>query len=154
MDAHLQLVLVFVINTVVVAITVVIHYEFLYHLTRWIPKIMIPHRYRIVVGVIGTLVAHAVEIWVFAVAFYFMHHAAGWGELIGHGDGTLFSGTVFDCVYYSFAGYSTLGFGDITPQGDLRYLTGIEALTGLVLITWSASFLYLEMQSNWELEED
>ena len=153
MDAQLQLVLVFLINTAVVAITVVIHYEFLYHLTRWIPKIHIRHRYRIVVGVIGTLVAHAVEIWVFAAAFYFMHHAEGWGELIGHGNGTLFSGTLFDCVYYSFAVYSTLGFGDITPQGDLRYLTGIEALTGLVLITWSASFLYLEMQSNWELKE-
>jgi hypothetical protein len=31
----------------------------------------------------------------------------------------------------------------------LRHLTGIEALTGLVLITWSASFLFLEMQRYW-----
>jgi hypothetical protein len=31
----------------------------------------------------------------------------------------------------------------------MRYLTGIEALTGLVLVAWSASFLYLEMQQNW-----
>ncbi|MEC4681791.1 MAG: two pore domain potassium channel family protein, partial [Nitrospirota bacterium] len=28
----------------------------------------------------------------------------------------------------------------------IRFLTGIEALSGLVLITWTASFLYLQMQ--------
>ena len=32
----------------------------------------------------------------------------------------------------------------------LRYLTGLESLTGLVLITWSASFLYLEMTRYWD----
>jgi hypothetical protein len=32
----------------------------------------------------------------------------------------------------------------------MRHLTGVEALTGMVLITWTASFLYLEMQRNWE----
>jgi hypothetical protein len=34
-------------------------------------------------------------------------------------------------------------------HGYLRYLTGIEALLGLLLITWSASFLFLEMQKYW-----
>jgi hypothetical protein len=28
-------------------------------------------------------------------------------------------------------------------------LTGVEALTGLILITWSASFLFIEMQKYW-----
>ena len=78
MDAHLHLALVFLINTTVVAITVAIHYEFLYYLTRCIPRLNIRHRYRIVVGVLGTLVAHAVEIWVFAAAFYFMLGGTDW----------------------------------------------------------------------------
>jgi hypothetical protein len=34
-------------------------------------------------------------------------------------------------------------------DGYLRYLTGVEALTGLILITWSASFLFIEMQKYW-----
>ncbi|EEB77646.1 hypothetical protein GPB2148_582 [marine gamma proteobacterium HTCC2148] len=55
-----------------------------------------------------------------------------------------------DCVYFSFTTYTTLGMGDIEPIGDLRYLTGLESLTGLVLITWSASFLYLEMTRYWD----
>ena len=33
--------------------------------------------------------------------------------------------------------------------GQLRYLTGIEGLTGFLLLTWSASFLFLEMQRYW-----
>ena len=44
---------------------------------------------------------------------------------------------------------TTLGYGDIEPFGILRFLTGIEALAGLVLITWSASFLFVEMQRYW-----
>lgn len=53
-------------------------------------------------------------------------------------------------VGYNTHRYTTLGTGDIEPHGDLRYLTGLESLTGLVLITWSASFLYLEMTRYWD----
>lgn len=74
-----------------------------------------------------------------------MHHAAGWGHFEGNFDGSL-----MDCVYFSFTTFTTLGFGDIQPIGELRYLTGIEALTGLVLITWTASFLFIGMQNYWD----
>ncbi len=89
--------------------------------------------------------AHSVEIWIFAFAYYFMHRVEGWGSLEGS-----FNGGLMDCVYFSFTTFTTLGFGDIEPLGDLRYLTGIESLTGLVLITWTASFLYYEMQQFWD----
>jgi len=52
-------------------------------------------------------------------------------------------------LYFSFTVYTTVGFGDIYPQGELRFLTGIESLTGLVLITWTASFLYVKMTRYW-----
>ena len=32
---------------------------------------------------------------------------------------------------------------------DTRFLTGTESLSGFILITWSASFLYLEMEQFW-----
>ncbi len=47
--------------------------------------------------------------------------------------------------------FTTVGYGDIVAHGHLRYLSGLEALTGFVLITWSASFLFLEMQKYWPL---
>jgi len=74
-----------------------------------------------------------------------MIQTEGWGTLEGNN-----SGTIWDCAYFSFTTFTTLGFGDIVRLGDLRYLTGIESLTGLVLITWTASFLYYEMQRYWE----
>ncbi len=137
---------VFLINTAIVAFSVIVHYEFLYRITLIIPRMKISHRYRIVFGVIGSLVAHAFEIWIFALAYYFMDDHDGWGSLVGNIDGSL-----MDCAYFSFTVYTTLGFGDIQPIGDLRYLTGIESLTGLVLITWTASFLYFEMQRHWRV---
>ena len=45
-----------------------------------------------------------------------------------------------------------MGFGDITPEGPLRLLVGTEALVGLVLITWSASFSFIAMQYYWKAE--
>jgi hypothetical protein len=136
---------VFAVNCIIVTFAVMIHYESLYYLTRLLKAMKIAHRYRIVVGVLGALLAHAVEVWVFAFGYYGMHHADGWGHLEGN-----FGGSLLDCVYFSLTTFTTLGFGDIAPIGDLRFLTGIESLTGLVLITWTASFLYLEMQSYWE----
>lgn len=138
---------VFLINTLIIAIVVLVHYEFLFRVSMYIPIMTIKHRYRIVFGVFGALIAHAVEIWIFAIAYYFMHNAKGWGKLTGN-----FSGSLLDFGYFSFTVFTTLGFGDIEPIGNLRYLTGIESLTGLVLITWSASFLYFEMQRYWNLK--
>lgn len=136
---------VFLLNSIVVTIVVIIHYELLYRASLYITKMKIKHRFRIVVGVFIALTAHAIEIWIFAVAYYFMNKTDGWGTLTGN-----FNGSLMDCGYFSFTTFTTLGFGDIEPIGHLRYLTGIEALTGLVLITWTASFLYYEMQRYWD----
>ena len=133
------------VNLFVIALAVMIHYEFLHQVTRLMPRVKIPHRFRIVMGVFVALTAHAVEVWIFAISFFLMHEADGWGYLEGN-----FAGTLMDCVYFSFTTFTTLGTGDIVPHGDLRYLTGLESLTGLVLITWSASFLYLEMTRYWD----
>jgi hypothetical protein len=47
-----------------------------------------------------------------------------------------------------------VGFGDLVPHGAIRFMTGMEALTGLVMITWSASFTFLEMQRDWHSTRD
>ncbi len=139
---------IFLINIVVVVAVVVVHYEFLYRLNRFIPRWHVLHRYRIVIGLLGALLAHAIEIWLFAIAYYFAVSTDVLGGLSG-----AFDGTFLDCVYYSFTVFTTLGFGDIFPEGDIRFLTGIESLTGLVLITWTASYLFLDMQHYWSDRE-
>lgn len=139
------MIIVFLVNSLVVTLVVVVHYKFLSLASATLPALPFPPHLRIVFGVFAALFAHAIEVWVFAFAYYFMHHGGTWGELTGN-----FDGSIFDCAYFSFTTYSTLGFGDIEPIGNIRYLTGIEALTGLVLVTWTASFLFGEMQKHWK----
>lgn len=138
----------FIINSVLVAMAVMIHYEMLYRLSRLMPTLHIKHRYRLVVGIFGALMAHITEIWMFAIGYYFLTHSISIGSLIAFDSGESIH-SLMDCVYYSFITYTTLGFGDIIPTGTLRFLTGLESLTGLVLITWTASFMYFEMQKYW-----
>ena len=45
--------------------------------------------------------------------------------------------------------YTTLGIGDLHPNGVMRLVAGVESLNGLVLIGWSASFTYLTMEEFW-----
>lgn len=140
----MQLALLFLINTIVVGLAVVTHYEALSIMVRLIPRMRHKGRVRLLAGVTGVLTAHVVEVWIFALAFHFMGLWGQYGTLQGN-----YSGGIMDSVYFSFSSFSTVGYGDIEPLGDLRYLAGIEALTGLLLIAWSSSFLFVLMERNW-----
>lgn len=133
------------IISTLVAVTVVIHYEMLRLLWVHIPKLQMRHRVRVVIGVFGTICAHIIEVWIFGIAFYLMASYGDFGTLEGN-----FNGSLVDSVYFSFTNYTTLGYGDIEPGGQLRFLAGMEAITGLSLITWSASFMFMEMMRFWE----
>lgn len=135
----------YLINSVLVASVVLIHYEALNLLTLVTPRLPIKHRLRVLFGVFGALFAHVVEIWVFAFGYYYMVLDGRFGRLEGHPNIGL-----MDCSYFSFVSYTSLGFGDIIAKGDMRFVAGLEALTGLVLITWTASFMFIEMQKQWK----
>ncbi|MBL4582382.1 MAG: two pore domain potassium channel family protein [Gammaproteobacteria bacterium] len=128
-----------------VATTVVIHYEVLRLLWVTIPRLQMKHRVRVIIGVFGTICGHIIEVWIFGLAFYLMVNYGDFGTLEGRFDGSL-----TDAVYFSFTNYTTLGYGDIEPSGHLRFLAGMEAITGLSLITWSASFMFMEMMEFWK----
>jgi len=139
------MVIAFIINSLLVATAILVHYEMLFRLSVLIPKLKMKHRFRIVFGIFGTLIAHVVEIWVFALGYYFMVLSGNFGALTGE-----FTASLVDCAYFSFVTYTSLGLGDISPVGEIRFLAGLEALTGLVLITWTASFMFIEMQKFWK----
>lgn len=133
-----------IVNCIVIAIVVMVHYEVLRQLNDRLPGLPIYNRLRVVVAVFGALIAHAIEVWIFAGAFYWYINTEGLGVLVGN-----FSGTFLDCVYFSFTNYTSLGYGDIEPLGHIRFLSGLEGLVGLVMIGWTASFIYVEMTRNW-----
>lgn len=135
---------IFLFNSAVVGIAVLIHYEALYRLALLLPKLGIAPRFRVLCGIFGAFLAHVIEIWLFAFAFYLLLNLSGSGELGGN-----FNGTLLDCSYFSFSNYTSLGYGDIEPYGNIRFLAVLESLTGLILIGWTASFMYIEMQKFW-----
>lgn len=139
--------LTWILNGSLIALAVFIHYETLYTLASHLPRLTrIAPRYRVLLGVFAILVAHAIEIWVFALGYYIsigLDHGALYGMTT--------SDPLSDCVYVSWIAYTTVGFGDVVASGDMRFLPGLEALTGFVLITWSASFLFIEMQKFWPM---
>ena len=138
------------VNAVIVAATVLticacvlLHYEVLNLLSRQLLRLQRQHRRRVVVAIFGLLSVHIAEIWIFALAYtaLLLLPAAG----TAHGA----DGGLLDFVYISAMTFSTVGAADAYLTGPVRFLAGTEALTGLVLITWSASFTFLEMQRFW-----
>lgn len=130
----------------VTALVVVIHYEGVHWLARRYAG-RTPRRdrgamLRIIFALLGL---HVVEIWCYGLAYWALTRVPGAGFVHGeHGMDTL-----FDAVYLSAITFSTVGFGDLAPVGAIRLVSGLESLTGLLLITWSASFTYLEMSRLW-----
>ena len=147
----MTLLLVFIINTALVLVTIVIHYEVLFQLSKRLPEIKkITPSYKVLICVFIIFLAHVVEIWLFGLGYYYSAQLDGVGNLLGK---TANHGVILDYVYLSFVTYTTVGYGDLVASGYLRYLTGVEALTGLILITWSASFLFIEMGKYWRVKK-
>ena len=82
------------------------------------------------------IASHLIQICLFAIYYQYIF------ELypdMNFFEGKL-EGTFLDFFYYSANCYTTLGTGDIFVNGPLRITTGLEALIGLVLIAWTATF--------------
>ena len=122
---------------------ILIHYEGLVALSKALDRRGRHQRVKVLYSILSLLLLHVVEIWVFGVTLWFLLR---WPEC-----GALSAGAphLFDAVYFSAVTFSTVGYGDMIPVGPIRFLAGTESLVGLVLITWSASFTYLEMERFW-----
>jgi hypothetical protein len=132
------------VTVLALILCVVVHYEALSFLTTRLRHIQLRPRPRILVLIFAILGTHVLEIWIFGGAYYWLTMTVGHGALLAnHAMGLL------DSVYFSAVSFTTLGLGDIVPSGAIRFLVGTEALTGFVLITWSASFTFMEMEKFW-----
>jgi len=127
-----------------VVLTTVIHYELLRGLSAGLRRLHVPSRAKLVLVIFTTFLAHALEIVLYAVGVYLLVRYARLGTLGAHGGFSL-----SECLYFSAETYTSLGYGDVVPTGDLRLLAGVEALNGLLLIGWSASYTYIAMERFW-----
>ena len=136
--------IVFIVTIVLVTLCILVHYEALIRLSRIMRQTHVLPRIRIVIGLAGALLAHVAEVWIFSFGYFFLDQFNNTGKLVGS-----LSHSYSDYTYFSFSTYTSLGFGDIVPEGPLRFIAGMEVLLGLVLIAWTASFMYVQMERFW-----
>ena len=132
------------VSLFMVLITVTLHYWTLYGLSEFLKRWKQRFRGEILLVVIAMFAAHMVEISLCGLIYLWLDNNDTAMNLGGVVDGSF-----LDHLYFSAACYTSLGLGDLYPMGTLRLVAGVEALNGLILITWSASFAFLVMQRRW-----
>lgn len=90
----------------------------------------------IVSTAIVLITLHMIEIFVWALAYFFLVPS---NELP----------TLESAFYFSAVTFTTLGYGDITLTSDWRLLSGFEAIAGILLIGWTTAFLFAVLQRAW-----
>ncbi len=130
-------------TTFAVLLAILTHYEGLVGLSRALGHKVRHQRVNVLYAIVSLLVLHIVEIWIFGFTLWGLLQWPEGGSLSGR------SPPFLDAVYFSAVTFTTVGYGDMIPIGPVRFLAGTESLVGLLLITWSASFTYLEMARFW-----
>ena len=146
--SNMELIIAMSMAVVMVVLTILVHYEVLYYTSRTLPRLPLKNdRLRMIFVMLGAFLAHVIEIWLFAICFWVMYKLE-----LGNLAGEFYGGDHWrSYLYFSTVSYTSLGLGDIYPQGPMRLMTGVEGLVGLVMIGWSASFTYLVMDKFWRL---
>jgi hypothetical protein len=72
------------------------------------------------------MVAHTVEVLVWALAYAMVDAAPEGSELL----------------YFTFVNYTTLGYGDITPVEAWRLIGPMTAMNGILMFGWSTAVLF------------
>lgn len=121
--------------------SILLHYEALRALSYVLPRLSVKPRQKALFVVCSALVAHLLEVLLFAVAFWSFFEL----DTPASGESVSFATS----LYISVESYTSLGTSSGFPQGLMRMLAGVEAVVGLILIGWTASYTYLVMSEFW-----
>jgi hypothetical protein len=133
--------------TFMVGLTVVIHFVGLLALMWWLRSR--GHRFRahesavgqgavIVFVVLGLVVIHTVEIWLYAVVYQAVGALPDFEA----------------ALYFSTTSFTTIGYGDVVLEKGWRVFGAIEGANGLLLFGWSTAFLISVVNRMRALEHD
>lgn len=131
------------ITAVTLALTCAFHFEALrlvaHGVTRTPGK---PGQHLTLTLSVVTLI-HVIEALAYALVFWVSALHLKLGDLVTSGGRP--AGRLMDFFYFSLVNYTTLGRGDLNPQGHLQFIAGIEAFQGFLVITISGAFLFQVM---------
>lgn len=80
------------------------------------------------------MVAHTLEVLVWALAYAIVGAAPEGGDLL----------------YFAFVNYTTLGYGDITPVQAWRLTGPMTAMNGILMFGWSTAVLFEVLRKTLE----
>jgi Ion channel len=80
------------------------------------------------------MVAHTLEVFVWAVAYAIVGAAPAGSDLL----------------YFAFVNYTTLGYGDITPVQAWRLNGPMTAMNGILMFGWSTAVLFEVLRKTLE----
>lgn len=106
--------------------------EHLFRRLRIMPQLLL------FAGVLGIIVVHTVEIWLYALLYVRLH---AFGQLE-------------QALYFSIVTYSTLGYGDVLMPHAWRILGATEGPVGVIMLGWSTAFLISLLSQTKLLGED
>ena len=124
-----------VLAAFMVGLTVVVHFAGLL-LLMWLLRAR-GHRFRahesaigqgaaIVFVVLGLVGIHTVEIWLYALVYFFQGALPDFES----------------ALYFSTTSFTTIGYGDVVLDRQWRLVSAIEGANGLLLFGWSTAFLF------------
>ncbi|TRD11531.1 two pore domain potassium channel family protein [Erythrobacter insulae] len=135
-----------VLAALLIAATILIHYEILRHTSLGANDLEVNPRVRLWMMLSAAILSHVLHVTLYAGGYLLLENVFAVGTIAGPD-----SGALNDAFYFSLTSYTTLGIGDIYPTGEIRLLSGLEALNGLVMVTWTASMTYLHMERFWTI---
>lgn len=118
------------------------HFGLLRYAHQSVAAMSLPDMIQFLLVLLAATIGQIVAAAIFGVAFWFSQEA-GLGGLkdTSPSDGM----TIF---YFSLVNLTTLGLGDVIPLGHLKFLAAMEAMTGFLLISCSASHIFQLMQKK------
>ena len=129
------------LSVLVVSICTTVHYFVL----KWVSDTIAQRKREahgqnlgLAVGAITT--AHVIEAFIYTLFFLWAVQGLQIGTLEASGPRSK-DLSLMDYFYFSLVNFTTLGRGDLNPEGHLRFITGIEAFHGFLMITASGSFV-------------
>jgi hypothetical protein len=59
-----------------------------------------------------------------------------------------------EAIYFSMITFTTLGYGDVTPNEPWQVLAGAEGMVGIVVFGLTTALLYAVIQKCWKITHD
>lgn len=136
----------FIIGSVLIALTVVIHAIALDYLMRFLEKAgptVFQHFRRtwkipmLIIAVMGNFLAIVFEIWVWAFFYTSM-------DILPN---------IEEALYFSAQTFTTVGYGDIHLESDWRLISAFQSANGFILFGWSTAFIFEVMSKLYNREK-